>query len=105
MDEKMLPACPDEVASKIEELLDVPALGRDPFGTRLDYVVKAQLQPMVRVKDAESFGFRPSRIEDREDMGDPPGAMEAELVDPANRYLERHQPLKNHPPLPIQPAH
>ena len=88
---KKMPATrPDDIPSEVEQPLDVPALGRDPIGIRLDHIVKSKLQPRVPVIDAESIGLGPSGIEDREDMGYAPRAMEAELIEPANCYPEGH---------------
>ena len=54
--------------------------------------MEAQLEPLVRVEAAEGLRQGPTRIEDRQHMGDASIAMQAELVEPANRHLKRYQP-------------
>src|SRR5215472_11159439 len=91
MDEKMraLRAC--QVTTKGQQLLDIRTLRRDATWVGVDNVVKAQLEPPMRVEDAKGLGLRRAGIEKREHVSDPRLAMQAELADPANRDLERHQ--------------
>src|SRR5271166_2674584 len=91
MDEEMRgPALVVQVASEGEKLLDIPALGENRAGLRIDHVVEPQLQPLTFLKGAERLGFGPTRIEDRQDMSNPGLAMKPQFLDPAHRHPIRH---------------
>jgi hypothetical protein len=93
MDQKMLSPRFGQVASKGEELLDIETFRRKGAGAGIDNVVEAQFEAPMRVEGAKSLGLRPAGIEDRQDVTDARLTMEPELVNPANRHLERHQAL------------
>ena len=90
MDEEMRASCLGEIASEGEELLDIEALRHKGAGAGVNNVVEAQLKAPMRVESAKGLGLGPAGIEDRQHVSDACLAMEAELVDPANRHLERH---------------
>ena len=91
MNEKMRLPQRADIARKGEQQLDIPALGRDPAGMGFDHIVKAELQAPFQPEAAQRLRLGPARIEDRQDMGDAARAMAGDLVDPADRHLERHQ--------------
>ena len=53
---------------------------------------RCDCEPM-RVESAKGLRLGPAGVEDRQHMRDARLAMEAELVDPTNRDMERHQAL------------
>ena len=91
MNKEMRALCLGQVAAEGQELLNIQTFRRDATRLGLDYVVKTQLEPPMRVEGAEGLGLGPAGIEDRQDVTDARLAMEPEFVDPANGYLERHQ--------------
>src|SRR6266404_8452822 len=88
-----------QVTSKGEEELDILPLRRRPPGTGFDYVVEAQLEPLVGVEVAKGLGLGPAWIQDRQHVRDAPVAVQAELVDAANRHFKWHEPPRkeSHP--------
>ena len=58
-------------------------------GSRLDDVVEPQRQPVMRRELGESRRVGPFRIEDRQDMRHPGGAMLVELGNAADRHAKR----------------
>ena len=62
---------------------------------------------LVQIKGAKGVKVGPAGIEERQDMGDALLAVEAQVVDTANRQLEWHQPpgKQSHPAPPfVSPA-
>ena len=93
MNKEMRALCLGQVAAEGQELLNIQTFRRDATRLGLDYVVKTQLEPPMRVEGAEGLGLGPARIEKREHVSDARLAIEAELIDPANCHLKRRQAL------------
>ena len=93
MDQKMFASRFAYATPEGEELFDIEPVRRKDARAGINNVVKPQLQAPMLVEGAEGLGLRPTRIEDRQDMRDARLAMKPELIDPANRHLERHQAL------------
>ena len=93
MDEEVRAPRLGQAASEGQELFDIAAFRRDAARAGVDNVVKAQLEPPMRVEAGEGLGLGPAGIEDRQDMGDARLTMRPEFIDPTNCQLERHQAL------------
>ena len=93
MDQKVLASRFSQGSAEGEELLYIEPVRRKDARAGINNVVKSQLQAPMLVEGAKGLGLRPTRIEDRQDMRDPRLAMKPELIDPANRHLERYQAL------------
>ncbi len=87
MDQQMAAGREVRLAAKGEQPRDIGTGRREPVGPRLDHVVKTQRQPVMRREGRESRGVGPVRVEDRQDMRHPGGAMLVEL-----RYAADRQP-------------
>jgi len=51
-----------QVAAEGQELLDIRTFRRDATRLGLDYVVKTQLEPPMRVEGAEGLGLGPAGV-------------------------------------------
>ena len=78
-------ACFGGVAAKSQNRLDVRFLRQQNVRIRLDRIVKAQRRAKVRIVRLERFRVRPFRVENRQDMSDPPALVADEFVKSANR--------------------
>jgi hypothetical protein len=63
MNEEMRFARLAQLASESEQALHMLSLGRDAAGAGIDDVVKAQLQPLVRIKGVKGVKVGPAGIE------------------------------------------
>src|SRR5205823_982820 len=86
-----------EAAGEGKQQLDVPPLGCDPPGLRFDHIMEAQPETPIDIEPAQGVRLGPAGVEDRENMRYASRAMALQLIDPANRHLERHQLLFAHP--------
>ena len=77
--------CFGRVAAESQNSLDVPSLRQQNVWVRLDRIMKAEGRAKVRVVRLERVGVRPLRVEDRQNMGDPPALVADEFVKSANR--------------------
>src|SRR5438034_7095142 len=91
-----------QLGAELEQACDILAARRKTVGRRLDDVVKAQPQPTMRRKFAECVELGMVRVEDRQHVRDPGGAMLAEFRNAADRHPKRCQ--NSSPFASFQPA-
>jgi hypothetical protein len=80
-----------QLTPEFQEPLDIALRGGEPAGRRLDDVVEMQGEPPVRREPGEGRRVGPLRVEDRQHVGDPGGAMLAEFRNAADGHLESRE--------------